>query len=75
MVNIADFSLEFITIVIGTLVLAIFGIFFGLIYKGIDRKLSACHLTKKRGSHHRKRRNRDFEGEFERIHASRMPHS
>ncbi len=41
MVNIADFSLEFITIVIGTLVLAIFGIFFGLIYKGIDRKLSA----------------------------------
>jgi formate hydrogenlyase subunit 4 len=41
MVNLADFSLEFITIVIGTLVLAIFGIFFGLIYKGIDRKLSA----------------------------------
>ena len=41
MVNLADFSLEFITIVIGTLVLALFGIFFGLIYKGIDRKLSA----------------------------------
>jgi formate hydrogenlyase subunit 4 len=41
MVNIADFSFELLTIVIGTLVLAIFGIFFGLIYKGIDRKLSA----------------------------------
>ena len=41
MVSIAEFSLEFLTIVIGTLGLAIFGIFFGLIYKGIDRKLFA----------------------------------
>ena len=41
MVNLAEFSLEFLTVVIGTIVLALFSIFFGLIYKGIDRKLSA----------------------------------
>ncbi len=41
MVSLADFSLEFLTLIIGTIVLAFFGIFFGLFYKGIDRKLSA----------------------------------
>ena len=41
MVNLAGFSLEFLTIVVGTIVLALFSIFFGLIFKGIDRKLSA----------------------------------
>ena len=41
MVNIAEFSLEFLLLVLGTIGLALFGIFFGLIYKGIDRKLSA----------------------------------
>jgi formate hydrogenlyase subunit 4 len=41
MVDMQGFSLEFLTLVIGTIGLTIFGIFFGLIYKGIDRKLSA----------------------------------
>jgi len=41
MVSLESFSLEFFTVVIGTICLALFGIFFGLIYKGIDRKLSA----------------------------------
>ena len=30
-----------LTVIIGTIALALFGIFFGLVYKGIDRKLSA----------------------------------
>src|SRR4030042_5458269 len=41
MVNVADFSSQFLLVVLGTIGLALFGIFFGLIYKGIDRKLSA----------------------------------
>jgi formate hydrogenlyase subunit 4 len=37
----AEISTTGIMIVIGTITLALFGIFFGLLYKGLDRKISA----------------------------------
>ncbi len=39
--NFQDILLPLISIIFGTIVLAGFGIFFGLLYKGIDRKISA----------------------------------
>ena len=39
--NIQDILLPLISIIFGTIILAGFGIFFGLLYKGIDRKISA----------------------------------
>ncbi len=39
--NFEEILLPLISIIFGTLALALFGIFFGLIYKGIDRKISA----------------------------------
>jgi len=41
MMEITDLSFFILKIIIGTIVLIAFGIFFGLIYKGVDRKLSA----------------------------------
>ena len=39
--ELGDFSLDLVKIFLGTIGLAIFGIVFGLLYKGIDRKISA----------------------------------
>lgn len=39
--NLLETSVTILRIIIGTIGVAIFGIFFGLLYKGIDRKLSA----------------------------------
>lgn len=39
--SVQDILLPAISIIIGTVALALFGIFFGLLYKGIDRKISA----------------------------------
>ena len=39
--EIAEITLILITVILGTIGLAVFGIIFGLLYKGIDRKISA----------------------------------
>ncbi len=39
--NLADFSMFASRLIIGAFLLALFGIFFGLLYKGVDRKISA----------------------------------
>ena len=41
MIEVTDLSFFVLKIIIGTIGLIAFGIFFGLIYKGVDRKLSA----------------------------------